>query len=69
MSLPEVVLVQADLAVGKPAGFVDWREHLEACDWKRSRARRVAEQGGHTYGKLVALLGREPTTWVSSNLP
>lgn len=66
MKLQEVVRVQA--GQGKPVGWIDWREHLEACDWRRSRARRVAEAGGHTYDKLVELLGRHPATWRPTNL-
>lgn len=61
--------VQANRKHAKPAGTVDWAEHVEA--WQAyaklygtsQSAERIAERSGFCYGELVDLLGRAPTTW------
>lgn len=39
------------------------------CDWAREERQRMAERGGFSWGELVDLLGREPTTWESREPP
>ena len=53
----------------KPAGTIAWDEHLQAWHAYAKKygsyqsAERIAERGGFGWTELVALLGREPTTW------
>lgn len=55
--------------VVKPAGTVEWSEHVEAWHAYAKRygtqqsAQRIAERHGFDYEELVEFLGREPTTW------
>lgn len=57
---------------GKPAGTIDWAEHVEA--WRaynqrytnRQTAERIAERAGFGYGEIATLLGHEPLTWVAN---
>jgi hypothetical protein len=62
--------VQAGRAQGaKGPGTIAWAEHLEA--WgayailygTSQSAERLAQRGGFSYGELVDLLKRAPTTW------
>jgi hypothetical protein len=61
--------VQRSERCGKGPGTISWTEHLMV--WGRydlkyssgQTADRIAERGGFSYGEIVELTGKEPTTW------
>lgn len=61
--------VQRNLKHNKPAGTIEWSEHLEvyakyaAKHGTSQSADRIAERSGFCYGELVFFLGYEPKTW------
>lgn len=61
--------VQRSDAHKRGPGSIAWSEHLLVWSAYNARwhstqsAERLAERGGFSYGEIVELLGREPTTW------